>query len=84
MKKSNKLISVNKAINYLFRKKKAEKDTRSQLLNEIKEAFNELNALKNNYHYASEDMIDYYTYQILAVETKYRYLLRKLKKNDAV
>ena len=34
----------------------------------------------NNLHYADSDLIDFYTYQIKAEESKYNYLIKQAKK----
>jgi len=57
---------------------------RMQLINDVKLALQEVNNLKNNYNFACGEMIDYYSYKIIAAEIRYKYLLEKLKKNDVV
>lgn len=50
------------------------------LLIEIKTVKSELQSVYNNYEYAEDPlMIDYYTYQIKAYETKFEYLIKRAK-----
>jgi hypothetical protein len=62
-----------------------EKDSSEEILiKEVKSTLDELKMLKNNYQFATGDMIDYYIHQIKALEIKYNYLLNKLKQYNAV
>lgn len=70
---------TSKSTNYLS--KTDEYNSKAmEIANEIKETLSDLECLKNNYHYASGDMIDYYTYQIKAQEIRYRYLISEIRK----
>ena len=57
-----------------------EKD--EELFNTIKEVKNNLINMYNNLQYANSDLIDYYTYQIKAEESKYSYLIKLAKKRN--
>jgi hypothetical protein len=53
---------------------------REKILIEIKNLKSDLAEAYNNFDYASDFlMVDYYTYQIKAFETKFEYLLKKAK-----
>lgn len=50
------------------------------LLENLKNAQNEFETAINNYEFAIEpELIDYYTYNIKATQTRYQYLLKKAK-----
>ena len=49
------------------------------LLKNIKIVKETLNNMYNNLQYADEDLIDYFTYQIKAEESKYDYLIKQAK-----
>lgn len=53
-----------------------------ELLNTIKSVNQSLMNMHNNLQYASSDLIDYYTYQIKAEESKYNYLIKLAKKRN--
>ena len=44
----------------------------------------DLIAANNNYEFASEELIDYYLYQIKATQSKYNYLLKKAKQSGVL
>ena len=57
-----------------------EKD--KELLNNIQIVKNTLGNMYNNLQFADSDLIDYYTYQIKAEESKYSYLIKQAKKKN--
>ena len=59
---------------------KTEEEKEEELVNEIKNIKKKMKDLYNNLHYADSDLIDYYTYQIKAEESKYNYLIKQAKK----
>ena len=62
---------------------KSEKDKREELVRTILNAREELNQLNKNFEYADKDMIDYYTYQLKANQSKLDYLI-KFAKNKGI
>ena len=62
----------------IIEKTEGEKD--EELVDEIKKIKKNLENMYNNLHYADSDLIDYYTYQIKAEESKYNYLIKQAKK----
>lgn len=59
---------------------KTEDEKNAELINTIKNVKKNLANMYNNLHYADSDLIDYYTYQIKAEESKYNYLIKQAKK----
>ena len=59
---------------------KTEEEKNEELVGEIKNIKKKLENMYNNLHYADSDLIDYYTYQIKAEESKYNYLIKQAKK----
>ncbi len=57
-----------------------EKD--NELLMNIQIVKNNLSNMYNNLEFADSDLIDYYTYQIKAEESKYSYLIKQAKKKN--
>ena len=51
-----------------------------ELLQNIKVVKDSLCNMYNNLQFADSDLIDYYTYQIKAEESKYNYLIKQAKK----
>lgn len=51
----------------------------SDLLKNIRIVKESLNNMYNNLQYADGDLIDYFTYQIKAEESKYDYLIKQAK-----
>lgn len=52
----------------------------SELIKNLKNAQDELEIAVNNYEFANEpELVDYYTYNIKAAQTRYEYLLKKVK-----
>lgn len=60
-------------------KEKTDKERREELVKSILSAREELNQLNKNFEYADNDMIDYYTYQLKANQSKLDYLIRFAK-----
>lgn len=58
---------------------KTDKDRREELIKSILIAREELEQLNRNFEYADKDMIDYYTYQLKANQSKIDYLTRFAK-----
>ena len=68
---------------YLFEKitKNKPEDTDTlDLIKNLKHAQNEFETAINNYEFANDpELVDYYTYNIKATQTRYQYLLKKAK-----
>ena len=62
---------------------KTEKERKDELVKSILIAKEELNLLNKNFNNADEDMIDYYTYQLKANQSKLDYLI-KFAKNKGI
>ena len=60
-------------------REKTDKERREELVKSILSAREELNQLNKNFEYADSDMIDYYTYQLKANQSKIDYLTRFAK-----
>ena len=84
----NNLVShIDKKDNNIFdyilekfsKSKTADNDTQ-ELIKNLKMAQIEFETAINNYEFANEpELVDYYTYNIKATQTKYQYLLKKVK-----
>lgn len=61
---------------------KNDQEKNVELLNNIQGVKNSLSNMYNNLQYADSDLIDYYTYQIKAEESKYNYLIKQAKKRN--
>ena len=59
---------------------KTEEEKNEELVDEIKNIKKNLENMYKNLHHADSDLIDYYTYQIKAEESKYNYLIKQAKK----
>jgi hypothetical protein len=70
----NEYIRENKIVD----KTDAEKDL--ELIISIIKTKRELNLEHRNFEYAQDDLIDYYSYQIKANQTKLDYLMKKARK----
>ena len=70
----NEYIRENKIVD----KTDAEKDL--ELIISIIKTKRELNLEHKNFEYAQDDLIDYYSYQIKANQTKLDYLMKKARK----
>jgi hypothetical protein len=64
-------------------REKTDKERREELVKSILSAKEELNQLNENFEHANEDMIDYYTYQLKANQSKLDYLI-KFAKNKGI
>ena len=60
-------------------KEKTDKDRRDELVKSILNAKEELNQITKNFEYADSNMIDYYTYQLKANQSKLDYLIKFAK-----
>lgn len=60
-------------------KNKEKINNSDELFSELEKAIIELNVAHENYDSASGELIDYYSYQIKAAQTKYDYLLKLIK-----
>ena len=74
----------NNFFDYIFEKfsktKQAEDLEMQELVKNLKIAQAEFETAVNNYEFANEpELVDYYTYNIKATQTKYQYLLKKVK-----
>lgn len=52
------------------------------ILQNIIKTKKELTRIQNNYEFAEAELIDYYLYQMKAVQAKLDYLIKKSKNND--
>ena len=52
-----------------------------ELIRCIVETYEELVNANKNYEFAEGDLVDYYLYQIKAIQSKYNYLIKKAKKS---
>lgn len=71
---SEEYIRENKVVD----KTDEEKDL--ELIISVIKTKQELNLAHKNFEYAEEDLIDYYSYQIKANQTKLDYLMKKARK----
>lgn len=62
---------------------RTDKESRDELVKSILSAKEELNQLNKNFDNIDEDMIDYYTYQLKANQSKLDYLI-KFAKNKGI
>ena len=60
-------------------REKTENEKREELVKSILIAREELNQLNKNFEHADKDMIDYYTYQLKANQSRLDYLIRFAK-----
>lgn len=60
-------------------REKTDKEKREELVKTILNAQDELKQLNKNFEYADSEMIDYYTYQLKANQSKLDYLIRFAK-----
>ena len=65
-------------------KGKTDKEKEIELMCTIIETKEMLNAARSNFEYAEDDLIDYYTYQIKANQSKLDYLIKIAKRNGLV
>ncbi len=59
-----------------------EREKNADLLKNIRVVKETLNNMYNNMQFADSDLIDYFTYQIKAEESKYNYLIKQAKKKN--
>lgn len=59
---------------------KTDEECEEELIKSIIRTKQELEIANKNFEYAEGDLIDYYTYQIKANQSKLDYLLKKVKK----
>lgn len=75
-------ISLNNTLNKVVETTEEEVlvTERTELLTEIRKLKCSLADAYNNFNYADDSlMVDYYTYQIKAYETRFEYLIKKAK-----
>lgn len=65
--------------NPYFQRKQENPNT--ELIRCIVETYEELVNANKNYEFAEGDLVDYYLYQIKAIQSKYNYLIKKAKKS---
>lgn len=65
-------------------KDKSEEEKDLELVISVVKAKKDLNIAHKNFEYAEEGLIDYYSYQIKAYQTKLDYLMRKARKKGIV
>lgn len=65
-------------------KGKTEEEKRIELIRAIMDTKEKIKIARCNFEYAEDDLIDYYTYQIKANQTKLDYLIKIAKRNGLV
>ena len=65
-------------------KGKSDKEKEIELMRTIIETKEMLKVARSNFEYAEEDLIDYYTYQIKANQSKLDYLIKIAKRKGIV
>lgn len=65
-------------------KGKTDKEKEIELMQTIIETKEKLKVARSNFEYAEDDMIDYYTYQIKAHQSKLDYLIKVAKRKGIV
>ena len=65
-------------------KGKSDKEKEIELMQTIIETKEMLKIARSNFEYAEDDLIDYYTYQIKANQSKLEYLIKIAKRNGLV
>ena len=65
-------------------KGKTEKEKERELMQTIMETKEMLKIARSNFEYAEDDLIDYYTYQIKAHQSKLDYLIKIAKRKGLV
>ena len=63
---------------------KSEEEKRMELLINIIKTKKDLDYSNNNFEYAENELIDYYTYQIKANKTKLDYLIKKAQSKGII
>ena len=64
------------------RKIKNKEKVNKMLLQSIIKTKKELQRIQNNYEFAEGELIDYYLYQMKAIQSKLDYLIKKSKNNE--
>ena len=65
-------------------KGKTEEEQKIELMQTIIETKEKLKMARSNFEFAEEDLIDYYTYQIKANQSKLDYLIKLAKRKGVV
>lgn len=63
---------------------KTDEQRKVELIRNIIRTKTELSLANKNFEYAEDEMIDYYSYQIKAIQAKLNYLIRTAKKQEIV
>lgn len=63
---------------------KTEEQRKIELIKNIIKTKTELLIANKNFEYAEDEMIDYYSYQIKAIQAKLNYLIKTAKKQEIV
>lgn len=63
---------------------RTDEEKNEELIRSVIDAKVQLHNANINYEYAENDLIDYYTYQIKALQAKVDYLTKKIKKRGIV
>lgn len=63
---------------------KTDEERKIDLIKNIIRTKTELGAANKNFEYAEDEMIDYYSYQIKAIQAKLNYLIKTAKKQEIV
>jgi len=63
---------------------KTDKEKKIDLIRNIIKTKTELRTANKNFEYAEDEMIDYYSYQIKAIQAKLNYLIKAAKKQEIV
>lgn len=61
---------------------KSKEKVNNMLLQSIVKTKKELQRVQNNYEFAEGELIDYYLYQMKAIQSKLDYLIKKSKNNE--
>jgi len=64
--------------------KKTDEKRKIDLIKNIIKTKAELKIANKNFEYAEDEMIDYYSYQIKAIQAKLNYLIKTAKKQEIV
>ena len=62
----------------------SKKEKEEELIKSVLKTKSELEVARNNFEYAEDELIDYYSYQIKANQSKLDYLLGKVKKRGII
>ena len=61
---------------------KSDEEKELELIISVLKAKQELNLAHKNFEFAEDGLIDYYSYQIKAIQTKLDYLMKKARKKE--